>query len=707
MPILEEQAWQIAQGIDSLSPDYQQKAAELLKRYGDQQRSAGLPEWPALERKKTEEVRTFFISGLRGVDAASGTLSEDIKFSPNPDEYRARVANTRFLAHRYNKPTQEIAAAYPLYTRDYAQKWGDYGEENDLSFYREAGKEIQSEVDREDLVFGKRMEDGSPNGRKTGGLVQAATLAALIDDKNGFAAWQAANRANPGYRAEDEETYLKAWSTARQHIDDTLGPHRATVRNMVRSLQAQTGADDSNGWAVWAHPEQQLFELKVTDPKAYQVALAAIQEVGQRATKQDKAGFMGWMQRLGENFSRGTANVVDGGIEATQYGSARLADALGMEDRASIIRARPDVYRDLRDIANGVIDPAASLHEGTLGQIENGVFGFAQSAPTMIAAMHPAGRLMLAGGYSADAYKDFRNNGWTGAGAEAAAVGVGVFSSAVESASEMLDKIPGVGAALHKMGVQPGQRWATKLLLRGTGRAVTEFGEEFFQDLAAPAAQEIASAIFSAVPERPEGHKLRDEVDTWLKADNVIPLAVSVIPLGFLGAGVAVRSELNGIDQVTANPAELQKLFPPDVATKIAAEPDGEARAQLVREAWDKQSSEQRLERLKLSADLQAAQQQAETAAAKEAESQAIRVTRNAQGWQVTSADGATVTTSSAEAARRIREDLRQASTEHEAEAIVALADDWHAKAGPNTDRSTSFTGETVRSDGDSTHINM
>jgi predicted class III extradiol MEMO1 family dioxygenase len=55
------------------------------------------------------------------------------------------------------------------------------------------------------------------------------------------------------------------------------------------------------------------------------------------------------------------------------------------------------------------------------------------------------------------------------------------------------------------------------------------------------------------------------------------------------------------------------------------------------------------------------------------------------------------VTVDTPEAARRIREDLKQAETKKEAEALVAIIDAWHSKG---TGRETTLTGEQVRSDG-------
>ena len=70
------------------------------------------------------------------------------------------------------------------------------------------------------------------------------------------------------------------------------------------------------------------------------------------------------------------------------------------------------------------------------------------------------------------------------------------------------------------------------------------------------------------------------------------------------------------------------------------------------------------------------AQQQTEAVNSKEAADLGVRVFRDAESWKVETAGGSIINADSAEAARRIRDDIKMASTEYEAETMVALVDD-------------------------------
>jgi hypothetical protein len=90
----------------------------------------------------------------------------------------------------------------------------------------------------------------------------------------------------------------------------------------------------------------------------------------------------------------------------------------------------------------------------------------------------------------------------------------------------------------------------------------------------------------------------------------------------------------------------------------------------------------------------------AELVLTKEAAQIGVRVVKKGSDWQVTTPEGKVLTVDNVEAARVIREDLKQASSQQEAEALVSIIDSWHSKAG-DTQRETTLTGETVRTDGE------
>jgi hypothetical protein len=157
--------------------------------------------------------------------------------------------------------------------------------------------------------------------------------------------------------------------------------------------------------------------------------------------------------------------------------------------------------------------------------------------------------------------------------------------------------------------------------------------------------------------------------------------------LGESAAAMRLRGySLEEIQKIQAAPAEARGQL---LAEYLPAKaPEGEAKAALIADV------------LRLAAEEKAtfnAKKAAETTASTEAADYAIRVARTDAGWQVTKANGAVVTVDTPEAARRIRDDLKQAETKKEAEALVAIIDAWHSKG---TGRETTLTGEQVRSDG-------
>jgi hypothetical protein len=158
--------------------------------------------------------------------------------------------------------------------------------------------------------------------------------------------------------------------------------------------------------------------------------------------------------------------------------------------------------------------------------------------------------------------------------------------------------------------------------------------------------------------------------------------------LGESAAAMRLRGySLEQIKEIQAAPTEARGQL---LAEYLPAKaPEGEAKTALIADV-------QRLAREEK--EVFDAKKAAETTASTEAADYAIRVSRTDAGWQVTKADGVTVTVDTPEAARRIREDLKQAETKKEAEALVAIIDAWHAKG---EGRETTLSGEQVRSDGE------
>ena len=236
-----------------------------------------------------------------------------------------------------------------------------------------------------------------------------------------------------------------------------------------------------------------------------------------------------------------------------------------------------------------------------------------------------------------DAYRDFRQAGWTGAGAETAAVASGLFQGAVEGASELAMKIPGVAGVMAKFGVKPGSSWAAQFLIRSGVRGGIEVTEEIIQEATSPFIQELSAAIFDAVPDRPEGQKLKDVMGHFMEADRFMPLLLSVLPLGMIGAGLSTSRDMAIVEAVTQNRKLLRTVFSEEDAVAIESEADPVKRQALIQEKWVATPTAQIAERARAALERDKRETVEAAAAVEQAERMRMipRIRRDAQGWTV------------------------------------------------------------------------
>jgi len=648
------------------TPEQQAKATALLN------------EWRVTKDKEQRATLYGAADDLRSLDKPNPIFSQLDAATPGAaNGLRAKEGVTMFLARRYGKPMDEARKSYDLLAGDYAAKvHNEAVPPEPEQLWERIKPEVLKDRERHQLIEGKPDE----NGRISGGLIHAAQDAALIDDKGkAWQAWQDAAKAHPGWQPERAGKYFELWQAARRRTDEMLGPHRATVRSIITQLQQDTGVKDGKGFAGGYDPTSELVQLAMDSPDAYKVALASIQALGRTADKADKSGVMGFLQRRGEGLARGVTDITAGALSSARTHAVEGYKLVGADLAAKVNEAENTVSRDLREVANNIIDPTQEVYGSWWRNvIEGGLDSSAKSMSMMLAARYPAGQAALVARYSDDAYADFRRNGWSGPAALAAADGVGAFSAAVESLSEFVDKIPGIGQMLAKLGAAPGSKWATRFVLNAAGRSVTEFGEEMLQDMAAPVVQELAGAIFNSVPDRAEGHKLADEWATWTKPENLGALAVAVLPLAMVGAGISSNQEISfeKVAALTSNEAEVAKLLGADEAKRIVAIEDPKERVAAIQDTYKKQSAEQRLANIKASSSLEREKAKAMMEASAEAENAGVSISRGEDGqWTITRADGTTVKADSAARAHAIQQDLAQAVTGEEADAFNAVLD--------------------------------
>jgi hypothetical protein len=417
-----------------------------------------------------------------------------------------------------------------------------------------------------------------------------AALESVLMDGNAlddFATWQAGQDHEDAYG----DKALEVWKKAREEAQAKLGADGlAIAKRGVRAMRTEMGVtQEGDAWMNEARRD--LIRVKAENPAKYNLILGAMTRLGKAAPKGDKGVVEGMGEQAGRVLGDMATGVADLGTNMMRDASASLAEAgitnaENPEALAAQIRAGRDVDIDLEDLKKGVIDPIKSERDGWTGWIEDAAYGLSSSAPIMAAARNPLGQLALAGMFADESYNDFRRAGWTGAGAAGAAVASGVFQTGVEYVSELAIKIPGVAGVMAKFGVKPGSSWATQFFMRSGLRAGTELGEEAIQEATSPFIQELSAAIFDSVPDRPEGQKLKDVMGHFMEADQFMPLVLSILPLGMMGAGMSTSQDMAVINAVTSNNKLLRAVFSEEDTAAIIAETDPAKRQAMIQEKW-------------------------------------------------------------------------------------------------------------------------
>lgn len=218
---------------------------------------------------------------------------------------------------------------------------------------------------------------------------------------------------------------------------------------------------------------------------------------------------------------------------------------------------------------------------------------------------------------------------------------------------------------------------AARFGVRAAVGTAAEIGEEYIQAWTPLKAQELLGALQKDMPAVDWENRMPKFAD--IAAQTWGPALV----FSLVGAGSVSISEVNS-GRALANDVDLMVAqgLAPAKAQSIATAAESNNWQQvdsLFREDFVKPEKATDTEKEEATqrylAKIQA-HQEVETINAKEAENLGVRVFRDSQGWKVETAGGNVINADSAEASRRIRDDIRTASTEYEAETMTALVDD-------------------------------
>jgi len=729
--ILESEAFALAQGIDAMTPENQARAADVLRRYREQQREYGLPDFPTAEQQRREGEDRYFslFDDLKNVDAASPSFSTGLRLSANPDADRARVVNTAFLARQYGKTAEEVSRAFPFFRDDFAAKSGAEPGLEDAAFYQHAAKIAKGQKATRDVQERSLNEGFRAAVEGMGSLEKLAEVRALAAGNT------------------DNEIDAKAFLSAYEQTQAIMSKHAGFIREFSDAI-----ASDMDGGQVDLGPlNERLLDLPGTERRLVLAALRMQAEKGGEKVKEAKGGenqgsqaaksfaeilTLGqyregkFFQQTGEAAARIASNAAftaadierkiesvsennikqglfDGsqGVrfsgteiktpeqarkyvrEAISYSMATEASASGagpagaggfaMADDRNIVTLDADAQKLIRDAKDRelkrlrVSNEIRSIGE-TADPIPNvfaSTIGTSGAALGLMAATRGFAAPMLLNAYSNIEYNDLSLKYPQMTSADKKLV-AGV-SAAVQTA---LDYV-GVKALDKLPGIkslvsQPFTRQlATRALARGGVSFASENVVEAAQDIATPA---IIEALRVDAPGFDAAAEARD---FWKGRADV---AIGLLPLTLVGIGAASVNEYRGAKELLTWNDQLGAAGVVEtdrVAIIEAAQAGNTSQAQtILRESWGRRSPE-------VAAEYQDAMSQRQNdLASATAELERLgampTLARDADGWTVTS-DGKTAKFATWEEARDVATAAMNDMERAQAELVASLADSF------------------------------
>lgn len=368
-----------------------------------------------------------------------------------------------------------------------------------------------------------------------------------------------------------------------------------------------------------------------------------------------------------------------------------------------------ETLEQLRKFGQNVVDPAARPDHSKWWYQDlfaRGVIPAAESTAIITTMSIPGGwaPAMRQGAamYRGEAYAQYRAQGMEREEADALAGIEGAAKAALDKLQVgiLAKGVPGLNRVLERFAMRGGVVARYGVNVAGTVAAETVI--ELTQDHIIPALVQdnfASNPVFDV-----EWGKV------WTLAAEAAPqTALGMVILSALGgigqtsnqsrfvkefssSGSAMRARgytLEQIEEIQAAPdAQKGELLAAYLPVKA---PDDAGKAIIAKDVKQLAAKEQAAFDAVAAAELTATQEAAEIG---------VRVTKKGNEWQVTTGTGKVLTVDTVEAARVIREDLKQAATQEEADAFVAAIDRWTGKTADNNEREVSVTGDTVASQG-------
>ena len=339
------------------------------------------------------------------------------------------------------------------------------------------------------------------------------------------------------------------------------------------------------------------------------------------AAEADGAGLgKGFWEKVGEGVARGGVNIYDDAAMTAEDRQARQNISF-FQDLLDKPQAEPDrmqtaesiqmqrdmaqdgldknkerlgelrVMREIRDLAQGRIDPIKTEMDGVLGSVVQGAYDFSQSAAYTGMAMIPYVGLPAVMGALANSNYLRMLDEYPDMDADAAynlSLAIAGPQAVIErfQGGLLLGKLPYLNQAMKRL-TDVRVPLPARLGLGYAGVVGAETVTELAQEAMPVVADQIASAVREDMPEF-------DSEKAWGEYREQAPkIFYSMLWGGLIGGGAVGIRELDRSGVFMRNVQELEMHgITGDAAQNIAAEQDADKATTLFREAWDKRSPE-------------------------------------------------------------------------------------------------------------------
>jgi hypothetical protein len=641
------------------------------------------------------------------------------------DQEKHRLASMYSVAEATKLDLPTVNEQWDTVRGGFAEKAGGpwlAAKDDEGAFYNQLRAQKSQQRDERHLISGPD-DDKAPNARemRAASLEDATFNAALLGHSaaEAFTAWQKNAAGKPGFDPARADTYFQHAQDLHDQVTQRFSP--------VLELADQSFNALSTGKDLETASEQLMPQVDQLSDEQRRDFLTALRTMADAAPDKTRATFWGnFTKQAGRDVSGTGRSFMDflaaaGGAQA--IGDAALSEGSGaapagfqrdlLQGFGKSLREH-NLESDLRRVQETDFSPVRDVLPPAWRWAEKGAYAAPGALAFTAEGMIPGvGLPALFGTMTSQAYESERfrlmDSGMGDAQASQRAAAIAPIVAAPQAAlmelriGALAGKFPALKAALNAIGDKAGGG----LLgygARVAGQAATQLPLMEGMSLMQPTVEAAAAALDRDMPGvnwHDGEHGVLDGF--WARQGESF---VSLLPLVLLGAASSGSARVESLakasdlqlqsfgakaEDITAFRAAVAKgpASALDAAEALVTNRDGNSDA--AKAATDELTKQAREAAAASDAGLQSDMKQAGVQ----------KVVRDGDGWALIHDDGTRTQAGSDQAALAIVNDLKQASTQKEAAALVSIIDDWHSKAPADTKRETTLTGETATSTGD------